>query len=40
MVSGLTVMVAMAGLFLTGYDVFTGMAFGTIAVVGVAVLGR
>ena len=39
MVSGLTVMVALAGLFLTGYDVFTGMAFGTIAVVGVAVLG-
>ncbi len=38
-VSGLTVMVALAGLFLTGYDVFTGMAFGTIAVVGVAVLG-
>ena len=39
MVSGLTVMIALAGLFLTGYDVFTGIAFGTIAVVGVAVLG-
>ncbi len=38
-VSGLTVMIALAGLFLTGYDVFTGVAFGTIAVVGVAVLG-
>jgi RND superfamily putative drug exporter len=39
MVSGLTVMIALAGLFLTGYDVFTGVALGTIAVVGVAVLG-
>ena len=39
MVSGLTVMIALAGLFLTGYDVFSGVAFGTIAVVGVAVLG-
>ncbi|HEY1919340.1 MAG TPA: MMPL family transporter [Streptosporangiaceae bacterium] len=38
-VSGLTVMVALAGLFLTGYDVFTGVAFGTIAVVGIAVAG-
>jgi putative drug exporter of the RND superfamily len=38
-VSGLTVMAALAGLFLTGYDVFTGVALGTIAVVGVAVLG-
>ncbi|MDR3031917.1 MAG: MMPL family transporter, partial [Kitasatospora sp.] len=38
-VSGLTVMIALAGLFLTGYDVFSGMAFGTIAVVGVAVAG-
>ena len=38
-VSGLTVMVALAGLFLTGYDVFSGIAFGTIAVVGVAVAG-
>ena len=39
LVSGLTVMVALAGLFLTGYDVFSGIALGTIAVVGVAVLG-
>ena len=38
-VSGLTVMVAMAGLFLTGIDVFSGVAVGTIVVVGVAVLG-
>ena len=38
-VSGLTVMVALAGLFLTGYDVFSGIALGTIAVVGTAVLG-
>ena len=39
MVSGLTVMIALAGLFLTGYAVFTGVAIGTIAVVGVAVAG-
>jgi|CZKW01.1.fsa_nt_gi RND superfamily putative drug exporter len=38
-VSGLTVMISMAGLFLTGIDAFTGMAWGTITVVGVAVLG-
>jgi RND superfamily putative drug exporter len=38
-VSGLTVMAALAGLFLTRYDAFTGIAFGTIAVVGVAVAG-
>jgi putative drug exporter of the RND superfamily len=38
-VSGLTVMIALAGLFLTGYDVFSGVAIGTIAVVGTAVLG-
>ncbi|MCO8273916.1 MMPL family transporter [Actinoplanes sp. TRM 88003] len=38
-ISGLTVMVSMAGLFLTGMDTFTGMAFGTIAVVGLAVVG-
>jgi putative drug exporter of the RND superfamily len=38
-ISGLTVMVCMAGLFLTGIDEFTGFAFGTIAVVGVAVAG-
>jgi RND superfamily putative drug exporter len=39
LVSGLTVMIAMAGLFLTGIDVFSGVAIGTILVVGVAVLG-
>ena len=38
-VSGLTVMVALAGLFLTGYSVFTGIGLGTIAVVGVSVIG-
>jgi putative drug exporter of the RND superfamily len=38
-VSGLTVMIAMAGLFLTGIDVFSGIAVGTMMVVGVAVLG-
>src|SRR5216683_7769516 len=38
-VSGLTVMSAMAGLFLTGYAVFSGAAIGTIVVVGVAVAG-
>jgi len=39
LVSGVTVMVSLAGLFLTGIDVFTGIAVGTIMVVGVAVLG-
>jgi len=38
-VSGLTVMISLAGLFLTGIDVFTGIAVGTITVVGVAVIG-
>src|SRR5436190_5892943 len=38
-VSGLTVMISLAGLFLTGIDVFTGFAVGAITVVGVAVLG-
>jgi RND superfamily putative drug exporter len=38
-VSGLTVMIALAGLFLTGYAAFDGIAFGTMAVVGVAVVG-
>jgi RND superfamily putative drug exporter len=37
-VSGLTVMIAVSGLFLTGYDVFFSISFGIIAVVGVAVL--
>jgi len=39
LVSGLTVMIAMAGLFLTGIGQFTGIALGTIAVVGMAVAG-
>jgi putative drug exporter of the RND superfamily len=38
-VSGLTVMISLAGLFLTGIDVFAGVAVGTITVVGVSVLG-
>ncbi|HEV2371376.1 MAG TPA: MMPL family transporter, partial [Streptosporangiaceae bacterium] len=38
-VSGLTVMISLSGLFLTGVDVFSGVAVGTITVVGVAVLG-
>jgi putative drug exporter of the RND superfamily len=38
-VSGLTVMIALAGLFLTGASVFTGIGLGTIAVVGVTVIG-
>ncbi|MBV9384581.1 MAG: MMPL family transporter [Streptosporangiaceae bacterium] len=39
LVSGLTVMISLAGLFITGIDVFSGVAIGTIIVVGVAVLG-
>jgi len=39
LVSGLTVMATMAGLFLVGGTIFTGMALGTIAVVGIAVVG-
>jgi putative drug exporter of the RND superfamily len=38
-VSGVTVMISLAGLFLTGIDVFSGVAVGTIVVVGVAMLG-
>ncbi len=38
-ISGLTVMISLAGLFLSGIELFTGMAFGTIVVVGVAVAG-
>jgi uncharacterized membrane protein YdfJ with MMPL/SSD domain len=38
-VSGLTVMTAMAGMFLTGNAVFTGMAMGTIVVVAIALIG-
>jgi len=39
LVSGLTVMTALAGLFLTGIGLFSGIALGTIAVVGIAVAG-
>ncbi|HEY6792830.1 MAG TPA: MMPL family transporter [Trebonia sp.] len=39
LVSGLTVMISLAGLFLTGIDLFTGWAIGTIMVVGIAMLG-
>jgi uncharacterized membrane protein YdfJ with MMPL/SSD domain len=39
LVSGLTVMVAMAGMFLTGFSVFTGVASATILVVAASVLG-
>ena len=38
-VSGITVMIAMSGLFLAGGGPFPGMALGTIAVVGIAVVG-
>jgi putative drug exporter of the RND superfamily len=38
-VSGLTVMISLAGLFLTGINVFSGVATGAIIVVGVAVVG-
>jgi putative drug exporter of the RND superfamily len=38
-ISGLTVMISLAGLFLSGIILFTGMALGTITVVGVAVVG-
>jgi putative drug exporter of the RND superfamily len=39
LISGLTVMAAMSGLFFVGGGPFTGMALGTIAVVGIAVVG-
>jgi uncharacterized membrane protein YdfJ with MMPL/SSD domain len=39
LVSGLTVMVAMAGMFLTGEKTFTGFAIATILVVAAAVAG-
>jgi uncharacterized membrane protein YdfJ with MMPL/SSD domain len=39
LVSGLTVIVAMAGMFLTGQGTFMGMAEATVVVVAVAVLG-
>lgn len=38
-VSGVTVMFCLAGLFLSGMDAFNGVAVGTILVVGLAVLG-
>jgi putative drug exporter of the RND superfamily len=39
LISGLTVMAAMSGLFFVGGGPFTSMAVGTIAVVGIAVIG-
>ena len=39
LVSGLTVMVAMAGMFLTGDKMFSSFAMATIMVVAIAVLG-
>ena len=38
-ISGLTVMISLAGLLFTGIDMFTGFAIGTMGVVGVAVAG-
>lgn len=38
-VSGLTVMLSVGGLFLTGIDIFNGMAVGTVLVVGLSVVG-
>jgi putative drug exporter of the RND superfamily len=38
-ISGLTVMIALAGLFITGAALFDGIAIGAITVVGVAVVG-
>ena len=39
LISGLTVIIAMAGMFVTGNTTFMGMGLGTILVVAVAVLG-
>ena len=39
LISGLTVMIAMAGMFFAGSIVFQSFAIGTILVVGIAVLG-
>jgi RND superfamily putative drug exporter len=39
LISGLTVMISLGGLFLTGLSLFDGMAIGSIAVVGLAVVG-
>jgi RND superfamily putative drug exporter len=38
-ISGLTVLISLAGLLLSGIDLFTGMAVGTMIVVSVAVAG-
>jgi putative drug exporter of the RND superfamily len=38
-VSGITVMIALGGLILTGSDEFTGIAIGSIVVVGITVIG-
>src|SRR6185437_6001751 len=38
-ISGLTVMISLAGLLFTGISMFTGFAIGTMVVVGVAVIG-
>jgi putative drug exporter of the RND superfamily len=38
-ISGLTVMISLAGLLFTGISMFTGFAIGTMTVVGVAVVG-
>jgi putative drug exporter of the RND superfamily len=39
LISGITVIIAMAGMFITGQGTFMGMAEATVLVVGVAVLG-
>ncbi len=39
LISGITVVVAMAGMFLTGFSAFTGMASATILVVAISVVG-
>jgi RND superfamily putative drug exporter len=39
LISGLTVMIAMAGMFITGQGTFMGMAEATVVVVAVAVMG-
>ena len=39
LVSGITVMIAMAGMFLAGDKVFAGIAWGTILVVALAIVG-
>ena len=38
-ISGLTVMISLSGLFLTGFSAFSGVAVGTMLVVGVAMIG-